>query len=292
MSIPIIIAGPGKSGTTALFRGMQSSGLIRSGIPKEPQYFLSRKSKKSVHRAVKIAQKEGYRFADCSVIYADPKYCEVAAENARAYLTDAKIIFVIRERYARVASHLNHDLLKGRISRSELLSCTDPNIRYFRGSLYAPAIFACSRRVGGDNVAVIDYDSLFSPDFRFWYELLDFLDAPQPRTGLRLHNQTASKPVISRRARILFSVQSSLGLPSDVAPKWLRLAIKRALGVSTSTVSEMMVESKDVNELAIAPQLQAAFEVDEELLQRMYAIGVFRGFGKFEAASAGKYLSY
>jgi hypothetical protein len=222
-----LIVGTNKGGTTSLFAQLAEHPAVRPSVRKEPHYFSHRYLHKS--KGWYLAHFPTASGAEDSLVFeASTSYLfhPAAADRARRFKADMKVLVLLRNPVDRAYSHYQHEVRKGRetLSFEESLDAeperlragpTDPadgawrrnpywTFSYVRRGQYAEDVERWLHAFRREHVLVLESEALFSEPTEQVRHVHDFLGlAPPVGTGVKAENQSRYPPMLPEtRARL------------------------------------------------------------------------------------------
>lgn len=240
-----MVIGTMKSGSTSLFRWLESHPAVSMPATKEPNFFCDdRRFRHGMSSYLRY-------FADCpldqvtgeaSVQYTDPRWSERTAFRVRHAVPSVKLICLLRNPFDRMRSHYLHEVQRGREARRFSLVASELNSPYVQRSCYALALEPWVRLFPPEQLRVVSFEELFSADSA-WSGLLDFLELGQIPRPAEAHNVGADKAAFSRPLKILWEAGVVQRLPSP--PRALRSLARRALLKPPHRTSHLVASAKE-----------------------------------------------
>jgi hypothetical protein len=176
-----LIAGAGKSGTTALAEVMSRAPDIAFSRIKEPRFFVHQTGYRSGGSRLGPPNSGNWQrgisyyadlfdFSTAPVAFGEAStayfYCHESPELIAHFRPDARMIFLLRDPVARVQSQYRHEVKVGRRLRSlskMVARRDDPNLeRYLWGSRYATHLARYLRWFPPEQLFVLEYDAFFA----------------------------------------------------------------------------------------------------------------------------------
>lgn len=191
----IVILGAMKAATTSLHRWLGAYPEVHRQKVKEPHYF----SDDAVFArgwdayCALFEREEGQRAIDASPLYLDSAFAVTAARRMHDALPDAKLIAILREPVARMASNYLHQVRKGREKRAFVEAIDDLDDEYVRISCYAPALAPYFALFPRTQIHVARFDRLVGSDDGEWRAITRFLGLPDADRPSEKRNETESQ---------------------------------------------------------------------------------------------------
>lgn len=225
-----IIAGAGKSGTSALAKALATNSSIIMSNPKEPRYFITQKGFRKVggiygppydgayykgknfYHSLFDSNNNELAYGDASTAYF---YCQETPELIYNYRPDTKIIMILRDPVDRIISQYYHEKKVGRklpkIDDLYQKRNSDILLRYLWGSDYASHVKRYLKWFPSNNLFLIEYEQLFNNFSEYYVDILKFLEIPYLVTEKVKAPKvnTAKKPRSSTLMRIFRSSSRS-----------------------------------------------------------------------------------
>lgn len=222
-----VIIGAMKAGTTSLFRWLGEHPETLLPRTKEPDFFGDDQNwmRGLSWYADLFEDAPSPRLGgEASVSYSDPTRSLIAASRMASVLPDARLIFVARDPVARLRSHYQHEVLRGRERRAFTIALGDPGSIYVTRSLYFSCLEPYILRFPRSQIHIVRFEDLFGPTDDAWSRLLTYLDlTPWPRPSSHV-NRSAQRMQFSRPMKFLWS--ANLQRPPRVVPRIVRRAVK------------------------------------------------------------------
>lgn len=237
-----VLIGAMKSGTTTLYRWLESQPEIWLPAIKEPNFFSD--------DAEWLRGLDWYQdlFApasataltgEASVSYTDPRRAPMAAERMARTIPDARLIYLIRHPLERARSHYRHEVQRNREKRRFIDALRDADTPYVGFSLYHTCLKPYLQRFGREQLRVIKFEEL-TGDETGWRQVLQHLglqSRPKPSVA---YNVTRHKRQFSPVTRRLWDA-GHRHIPSWIPGPVRRVA--RALLIRDSLDYRSLLES-------------------------------------------------
>lgn len=209
--IGLIVIGAGKAGTTSLWQWLDQHPALHATKPlKEPEYFvpeglarIGRDAAPAQAETMRTKMLAGYRPGQM-VVEVSPGYtCELFVDGtpiptaAHAHNPDARIIYLLRNPYARILSNLQQDIHKERLPAHLGHPPEDALARYVAISRYAAHLAHWRAVFPADHVRVLLLEELSADPRPALESIAEWLDLPPFPAGTlpRAANVTAERNV-------------------------------------------------------------------------------------------------
>lgn len=260
-----VVIGTMKSGTTTLFRWLDGHPHVQMPAMKEPNFFSdeSRWEKGLDWYSQQFqAVPEGTLTGEASVSYTDPRLAASAARRLVDTAPEVLLVCVLRNPFVRMRSHYAHEVRRGRERRPFIHAISAAGNPYVLRSSYASALGPWVQQFPQEQLAVLQFETLFSGSTE-WTRLLRFLDLPPMVRPTFADNVTATKPAFSAAARVLWErgwLQRAQHAPRPVRRLGRRLLLRptehsRRLGATSADPVPESVEGQLRNQMVELAQL-------------------------------------
>lgn len=176
MRVDAVIIGAQKSGTTSLAYQMAQHPAMSIAAEKEPHFFSKRDDWQAAlprYHAL-FTPEEGQLCFEASTSYSFlPEYAETA-ERLAAYNPELKLIYLIREPVARIASHYLHRLRRGKVFRGPQAEVLNKPI-YLDRSRYAMQLRPYLARFPREQILVLIFEEHVADPKAGLAQISDFL---------------------------------------------------------------------------------------------------------------------
>ena len=189
----LFVIGAMKSGTSSLCHSLGQHPAIFMSPVKEPMHFSreenwSRRTQE-YQRLFDGASDERY-LAEGSTEYTKRPYREGVAQRIHEFNPDARLVYVMRDPFARLVSHYRHQIGKGREKQS-LVAVLDPTSDYLTNSHYAYQLKPYFELFGRGAIYLDTFEALSSSPLAFCERLFQWLEIDAsfipPGIGKRLN---------------------------------------------------------------------------------------------------------
>ena len=263
-----LVAGAGKSGTTAIAQVLSSDPAVCFAGIKEPRYFVHQRGFRNggsvygpphsgqFHRGpnyysslFKIEQ-EAEVYGEASTAYF---YCHESPELIARYRSDARLVFVLRDPVARVISQYQHEVKVGRrlppLSKI-VATYKSPDLqRYLWGSSYGTHINRFLKYFPPSQILIISYEEFFSNTLLGYRYLREFIGCTADQDAMEWSISERVNPAGSPRFRLVTKAvkdASRLGLGRFLPPSLLQsLSAFRDRLEQGNTVSASRLTNRD-----------------------------------------------
>jgi hypothetical protein len=173
----LFIIGAMKSGTTSLCVHLSEHPAVFMSPVKEPEHFsraesMSRRTKQ-YFRLFRGASKEVY-LADGSTGYTKRPIYDGVAERIHAFNPDARLVYVMRDPFARLVSHYRHHVQKG-LEQELLPEAIRRPSSYLPCSHYAYQLRPYLQLFGRESLYLDTFESLTASPVSFCTRLFEWL---------------------------------------------------------------------------------------------------------------------
>ncbi len=194
-----------KSGTSSLYRWLAQQPEFCLPERKEWHFFSrDRVWARGVDwYASLFSDAPGQLVGEASTTYTNPDHCAAAAQRMASVLPGARLVYLLRHPVERLRSHYRDAVLQGEERRPLAEVTADPHNRFLRRSLYytclAPYIMAFPRQ----QILVVRFEDLITPEGGAWKALLAHLGLPERPAPTTAYNVSAERPQYSTAVRWL-----------------------------------------------------------------------------------------
>lgn len=220
-----VIIGAMKSGTTSLFRWLNSHSECDLCQIKETHFFS-----RNWHRGLPwyldlFRQVEATRMTgEASPSYTHPDNCEAVADRLYNTFPNAKIIYLVRDPIGRMRSEFRHEVQRDRESREFDVALESEDRPYWRRSMYWSCLQPFTSRFDRERVKVIRFEDLVSEENDTWFDVLDYLGlAREERQEIKI-NKTSGKAGFRGLTRVMYS--SGFGRIGGKMPASIRKTLR------------------------------------------------------------------
>jgi hypothetical protein len=201
-----VVVGVMKAGSTTLFRWLDEHPGVQMPADKEPAFFSDERVWRrgvawyaSLFADVPI----GMRTGEASVAYADPRTADVVVPRLLDTLPDAALVCLLRDPAARLRSHYQHEVLRGRETRPLAEAVAEPGNAYVARSSYGAVLRPWLESAAAPRLQVVVSEELFVDD-AVWESVLGHLSLPPIPRPTTAHNRTEGKAAFSPLMRSLW----------------------------------------------------------------------------------------
>lgn len=239
-----VIIGTMKSGSTTLFRWLDSHPRVRMPAVKEPNMFCDGRAWGARERRYLGLFRDipgDLLTGEASVRYTDPAVAPVTALRMRRLMPQARLVCILRHPVARMKSHYRHEVQRGR-EKCDFVSATSRfDNSYVRRSCYGLALDPWIAMYPPSQLHVTTYEDMFGGESG-WERLLQFLDLEPIERPDDRYNVTGDKQAFSPVMSLLW--RTGIAQKSGLAPASVRGLARRALlHDETSPKVERLLES-------------------------------------------------
>jgi hypothetical protein len=173
----IVVIGGMKCGTSSLYHMFKEVDEVALSKFKEPSFFTKRSKNGSEWYKNQFETTEKTKYLmDVSPSYSKVHLFPNCAQMIHEYDPETKIIYIVRDPVERIISNIYHDLLRGRLTRSQIQSVLASNDNYIKTSAYCLQIMPYIKLFGEKNVLVLQFEELKSNLPVFNKRIADFLE--------------------------------------------------------------------------------------------------------------------
>ncbi|MEM6421377.1 MAG: sulfotransferase [Pseudomonadota bacterium] len=235
MALPdFVIIGAMKAGTTSLFDQFAAQPGIFMSDPKEPEFFSDDATfakGMAWYEALFGAAPPGTLKGEGSTGYTKRPSYPKAAERLAAALPDARLIYVTRDPFDRLVSHVIHEWTQGVLPADidQALAISEEPIAFSR---YAWQLEPYVRLFGKDRILVTSLEAITRDPSGEFARMGVFLGAPGPlvwRTDQGASNVSAERLRKIPLQRLLIDSGPAAWLRRRFVPQGLRDAVKARL---------------------------------------------------------------
>lgn len=173
------IIGAMKSGTTSLYRWLESQPEVWLPGVKEPHFF----SREAVWRrgiswyaSLFADAPPGCLTGEASASYTSAAYAAIAARRLAEVLPDAKLVFLARHPIERLRSHYRHEVQRGRERQPFITAVRQPGNTYIGSSRYYACLAPYFEQFSRKQVCFVRFEELL--DGVGWDAVLAHLGLP------------------------------------------------------------------------------------------------------------------
>lgn len=280
----LFIVGAMKSGTTSLCVHVSEHPAVFMSPVKEPEYFsrpesMSRRTKQYL-RLFRGASDEVY-LAEGSTGYTKRPIFDGVAERIHAFNPDARLVYVMRDPFARLVSHYRHNVRKG-LERESLPQAIRRPSGYLPYSHYAYQLRPYFQLFGRRSLYLDTFESLTASPVSFCTRLFQWLGidasfAP-PSAGQRVNvslealetfDEQSSRVRLARNFNRYLRYHPRLGrLVPDGLRAWYRTLMPRQ--TVRRADSEEFAREVEAARCAVQPLLVEWIAELEDLTGRSY----------------------
>jgi RNase P protein component len=190
----VFVIGAMKSGTTTLYNSVLRHSAISLTNMKEVNYFLKDLPLVKLNELYKVQfSKPELLKIDVSPNYAKRHLYPDVARKIHQANPKAKIIFIVRDPYHRLLSHLHHNLLRDRFKEENLENEVLTNRDYILTSSYGYQLEEYFKLFGEKNVLVLVFENLRKSPQHFVEQLQTFLEIENIRLSNGAHYSSESR---------------------------------------------------------------------------------------------------
>lgn len=252
----LIIIGAPKCGTTSLHNYLDAHQSISMSRLKEPDFFLD--SGGTWHNGLEWYMSHFDPTApvrgEGSTKYACLPYSEGVAQRMKATVPEAKLIYLVRDPFDRMASHYVQMKAAGIEARSFTEGALDPDSRYLAASLYATQLEAFLEHFDADRILVDSQERFLAERHLVLRRIFEFLgvasEVDRPEYD-RLWEQTEGK---GRAYQFAWRVARRTQERGIHLPHSLRWPVQRVLR------SRLLGGGAQIPKPEVPPQVRAALE--------------------------------
>ena len=263
-----VIIGTMKSGTTTLFRWLESLDDVWLPAVKEPDFFSDEKvwsRGMEWYRSLFAMASPGDLTGEASVEYTDPGVADTVAARIAATMPGVKLVCLLRDPIDRLRSHYRHEVQRSRERRPFPAAIKEHDNPYVRRSMYHDALAPYLANFDRGQLLVVRMESLTEPPYEAWDQILTHIGAAAAPAPGGAVNVTAAKQQFTRPMLALWK-SGLLDRLSRLAPTGVRRLGKRILLRDDGTYRELLATADQAVPAAIEePIRQHAFELQTHL---------------------------
>lgn len=172
----IVVIGGMKCGTSTLYHMFKEVDEVCLSKFKEPSFFTKR-SKNGIdwYQNQFLPTEKTKYLMDVSPSYSKVHLFPNCAKMIHDYDSDTKIIYIVRDPIERIISNIYHDLLRGRLTRSQIQSSLASDENYIKTSAYLSQITPYVELFGDENILILQFEEFKSDMTAFNKKIANFL---------------------------------------------------------------------------------------------------------------------
>ena len=258
-----ILIGAMKCGTTTLYRWLEQQPEVHLTSTKEPHFF-SRDANwargPEWYQSLFAEVPPGLLTGEASASYTSHNASLRASGRMADTVPDARLVYLVRDRVARLRSHYRHEIQRGRERRPLLEALEDPDCPYVVDGLYAECLAPYVDRFPADQLVVVRFEDLIAGDASGWDDVVRHLRLPSRPAPGTAYNVTAAKPQFRGAMRRLWEAGLVDRLSRVRLPRAVRKLARRALTREGPSYQLQLAQA----DVTIPDAIVARFEADAE----------------------------